>query len=42
MTGMYKAMVGCVGLGVDEVMDVEQVIILYKRWIIFLAYPFQM
>ena len=41
MTGMYKAMEDCVGLGVDEIMDVEQVIILYKRWTIFLAYHFQ-
>ena len=41
MTGMYKAMEDCVGLGVDETLDAEQVIISYKRWTIILAYPFQ-
>lgn len=27
-----SAVEDCIGLGVDEIMDVEQVIVLYKRW----------
>ena len=41
MIGMYKVMEDCVGQRIDETMDAEQVIILYKRWTIVSGSYFQ-